>query len=155
MAVLGLTRLFAADVYDLVITQRLTTHWYQTVLSRLAHGASVLDVGVGTAGALLNNASLVEEKMLNILGIDYDSAYIKKAQRAIKNAGLQSRVQVEHRSVYDTPLPQLTSRKYDAVYFSGSFTLLPDPVAALRVAEEALGPAGKIYITQTFQVHPF
>lgn len=37
------------------------------------------------------------------------------------------------------------------MYFSGSFSLMPDPAAALRVAQGLLKPGGLIYITQTFQ----
>ncbi len=75
-------------------------------------------------------------------------------------------------SVYDCPLPSPPSGDlYDAVYFSGSITLMPDPAGALRavrcvwctctvskthahtqVAKMLRPNTGTIYITQTFQV---
>ena len=41
---------------------------------------------------------------------------------------------------------------FDAVYFSGSISLMPDPAEALRVCAKLLRPkSGRIVITQTFQ----
>jgi hypothetical protein len=42
---------FRAFVYDALIL-KLTTKWYEVVLCRLDEGSIVLDVGIGTAGAL-------------------------------------------------------------------------------------------------------
>ena len=41
------------------------------------------------------------------------------------------------------------------MYFSGSFSLLPDPLGALMAARRLLSPGGSIFITQTFQRHGF
>ena len=38
-----------------------------------------------------------------------------------------------------------------AVYFSGSFSLLPQPLEALGACKRLLRSGGRIYITQTFQ----
>lgn len=40
---------FRATLYDALIL-KLTTKWYEVVLSRLDVGSTVLDVGIGTAG---------------------------------------------------------------------------------------------------------
>ena len=42
-------RQFRTTVYDALIL-KLTTKWYEAVLSRLDEGSTVLDVGIGTAG---------------------------------------------------------------------------------------------------------
>ena len=43
-------------------------------------------------------------------------------------------------------------KEFDAVYFSGSFSLLPKPVEALNSLSSMLvEDTGRIYITQTFQ----
>ena len=44
--------------------------------------------------------------------------------------------------------------RFDAVYFSGSLTLMPDPAAALKCAASMLTDGGLIYVTQTFQNRP-
>ena len=61
-------------IYDPLIL-RLTPRWYAEVLKRVPEGAAVLDVGIGTAGALLANADLVKCKRLRITGIDIDERH--------------------------------------------------------------------------------
>eukprot|EP00038_Savillea_parva_P010836 m.193168 g.193168 ORF g.193168 m.193168 type:complete len:234 (+) comp18853_c0_seq1:55-756(+) len=148
-----LMRTYSADVYDAVVTQRLTTPWYRSVLTHLKPGAEVLDVGIGTAVALVNNKDIVMSKDIKVVGIDYDAPYVAKATRVVEKAGLGDHIQVHCKSVYDTPLPAPLSgaTQYDAVYFSGSITLMPDPPAALKAVAKLLKKNGAIYITQTFQ----
>ena len=40
---------------------------------------------------------------------------------------------------------------FDAIYFSGSISLMPNPTEALKCTAKMLKPNGRIYITQTFQ----
>ena len=40
---------------------------------------------------------------------------------------------------------------FDAAYFSGSISLLPDPPKALQAVASVVKPGGLIYITQTYQ----
>ena len=124
----------------------LTARWYPEVLQRLPQGAAVLDVGIGTAGALLANAEQVTLKDSRITGIDIDAEYIEHARQALQRAGMSKRVVVERASVYDHQ-----GGPYDAVYFSASFMLLPEPERALRHCAGLLGPGGRIYFTQTIQ----
>jgi ubiquinone/menaquinone biosynthesis C-methylase UbiE len=113
----------------------------------------VLDVGIGTAVALVNNRELLLEKNIKWVGIDYDAPYIVKAKRVIADAGLGEQAAAHCKSVYDVPLPPPMSgeKKYNAVYFSGSITLMPDPPGALKAVAALLKEGGAIYITQTFQ----
>jgi len=134
--------------YDLLIL-RLTSGWYAQVLQRVPEGAAVLDVGIGTAGALLANADLVEGRGLRVTGIDIDADYIERARRRLAASPLADRVDVRLESVYDHQ-----GGAYDAVYFSASFMLLPDPERALRHCSTLLKPGGRIYFTQTVQEQP-
>jgi hypothetical protein len=79
-----------------------------------------------------------------------------------RESGLSERLQCIHASVYDDNLGQQLAkidassksndcRDFDAVYFSGSISLMPDPVAALHATAKLLKAGGKIYVTQTFQ----
>ncbi|KAL3938901.1 MAG: hypothetical protein SGBAC_006277 [Bacillariaceae sp.] len=137
---------FRSKVYDTLILH-MTTKWYEVVLSQLPENSTLLDVGVGTAGALINCSAIVKNRGLKIVGVDYDKDYVIQAQVALEKAGLQDSVQVFHKSVYD--LDKDKDGVFDAVYFSGSFTLLPDPVEALRVVKPLT--KSKIYVTQTYQ----
>lgn len=130
-------------IYDSLLP-RLTAHWYQEVFQRLPESASVLDVGVGTARALLANADLVEARDLTVTGVDIDTDYIERARTRLEASRLNDRVQVHLESFYDHQ-----GGPYDAVYFSASLMLLPDPVAALRHGRDLLAPGGRFYFTQT------
>ncbi len=132
-------------IYDSLII-RLTARWYAEVLERLTAGAVLLDVGVGTAGALAANAETVRRKGLRIIGIDIDADYIARARRRLEETTLGAHAEVRLESVYDH-----LAGPYDAVYFSASFMLLPDPERALRHCAALLNPGGRIFFTQTFQ----
>jgi SAM-dependent methyltransferase len=133
-------------IYDTLIL-RLTARWYAEVLERVPAGAALLDVGIGTAGALLANAALVKRKRLRVTGIDIDADYVEHARRRLGDSPLRDCAQVRLESVYDHH-----GGPYDAVYFSGSFMLLPQPEQALRHCGALLVPGGRIYFTQTMQM---
>jgi ubiquinone/menaquinone biosynthesis C-methylase UbiE len=151
ICVIGTVKSYAAEIYDAVIV-RMTARWYATVLGRLTKGQRVLDIGIGTASALCTeaNAATVKERDLSIVGVDYEVSYIKKALGVVDQAGLKKHVELRCADIYDWDLPHQLG-KFDAGYFSGSISLMPDPLAALKVMAEMLKPGGVIYITQTFQ----
>jgi SAM-dependent methyltransferase len=125
---------------------RLTSRWYAEVLRRVPEGAALLDVGIGTAGALLANADLARRKSLRVVGIDLDADYVARARRRLGDSPLAGVAEVRLESVYDH-----RGGPYDAVYFSGSFMLLPEPERALRHCRALLSPGGRIFFTQTIQ----
>ncbi|CAJ1377596.1 unnamed protein product [Effrenium voratum] len=174
---LMLLRFFAADVYDAVIV-RMTARWYQAVLQRLNKGDRILDVGIGTATALVKNKAALLDRHISVVGIDYEAAYVRKAEAVLKAAELwcpapsgtegyrpgEFYCRVLERSIYDElsdlcfeesdkakshPVPE--DLRFDAVYFSGSLTVMPDPPAALRAVVPLMKSSGRIFITQTFQ----
>jgi ubiquinone/menaquinone biosynthesis C-methylase UbiE len=122
----------------------LTGSWYREVLERLPHGARILDVGIGTGGAMVRNAALLKERNLHVLGVDIDRDYLRRCRERVAKAGLDQHIVPKLESVYDH-----RGGPYDAVYFSASFMVLPDPVAALRHVAGLLTPTGRIYFTQT------
>jgi ubiquinone/menaquinone biosynthesis C-methylase UbiE len=132
-------------IYDALIIG-LTSKWYAAVIDRLPHGASMLDVGIGTAGALVANADRIREKRIRVSGVDIDGDYIERAKERVETSGLGDHVQVNLESVYDHQ-----GGPYDAVYFSASFMLLPDPEGALSHCVSLLKPDGRLYFTQTIQ----
>ncbi|HEX8453138.1 MAG TPA: class I SAM-dependent methyltransferase [Longimicrobium sp.] len=135
-------------IYDLLIL-RLTSRWYAEVLARVPEGAALLDVGIGTAGALLANADAVMRKRLRIVGIDVDADYVDRARRRLGDSSLAGVAEVRLESVYDH-----RGGPYDAVYFSGSFMLLAEPEQALRHCCTLLKAGGSIFFTQTIQKQP-
>ncbi len=134
-----------ARIYDAAILP-LTTSWYAAVLARVPDGTTILDVGIGTGGALAANGERLREKNLRVTGIDIDHDYIARCQRLIADKNLTDRVEARLESVYDH-----AGGPYDAVYFSASFMLLPNPRAALDHVGAMLRPGGRLYFTQTFE----
>ena len=132
-------------VYDALIV-RMTSDWYRAVLRRLPSRCRLLDVGIGTGAALIANADLLVEKDVRIVGVDVDAAYVERCRRAIVRRGLGDRVTVRLESI-----DVHQGGPYDAVYFSGSFMLLPDPVGTLRHVRSLLSPDGPVFFTQTFE----
>lgn len=136
--------MFKSLIYDAVM-RPVTRRWYREVLKRLPEGAGLLDIGIGTGGALSSNAELVQRKHLKITGIDIDQDYVERARVRIKKKHLARNVEIRLESIYDHQ-----GGPYNAIYFSGSFMLLPEPERALRHAALLLAPHGRIYFTQTF-----
>ena len=87
----------------------------------------------------------MDAKDLRVAGVDYDARYIKAAERRVaKDAKLKGRVSVVCASVYDGQVLAALRPKggFDAAYFSGSLTLMPDPVEACRPWPPSSGRAG-------------
>mmetsp|Transcript_21778 Transcript_21778/g.28199 ORF Transcript_21778/g.28199 Transcript_21778/m.28199 type:complete len:245 (-) Transcript_21778:566-1300(-) len=145
----------ASAVYDAVIV-RLTREWYAVVINSVAEGSHILDIGVGTATALASQSELIAAKNLQFIGIDYEPAYIEAAKKICsQKEQLRNRIKLYCTSVYDTETLNTlkpNGQGFDAIYFSGSLTLMPDPVAALKFVATLLKvPNGTIHITQTYQ----
>lgn len=134
-----------AWIYDRAV-RPLTTRWYRAVLDRLDPGTRLLDVGVGTAGALVGNADLLRSKDLHVTGVDIDADYIRTATRRVAAHDLADHAAVRHESVYDH-----RDGPYDAAYFSASFMLLPRPAEALHHVLSLQPGPGRVLFTQTFQ----
>lgn len=134
-----------AWIYDRAF-KPLTVGWYASVLGQIQPGARLLDVGIGTAGALVANAKILRDRDIRVHGVDIDADYVARAKEAVADAGLSDRVTVALESIYDH-----AGGPYDAAYFGASFMLMPDPQRALRHVMGRLTPNGKIYFTQTFQ----
>jgi SAM-dependent methyltransferase len=132
-------------VYDRLIVG-MTTDWYREVLGRLPEGARVLDVGIGTGAAMSRCAEIVREKALTVVGLDIDADYVQRCRRELARAGIAGQVEAHLASVYDHE-----GGPYDAVYFSASLMLLPDPAAAITHVAAQLAPGGLLFATQTFQ----
>jgi len=140
--------MFRGFVYDRLLSG-LTSRWYAEVLSRVPEGAGLLDVGIGTAAALLENSDRVKQKDIQVTGIDIDADYVERARARLRDSALHQSVDVRLESVYDHQ-----GGPYDAVYFSASFMILPDPEKALLHCRGLLKPGGRIFFTQTIQNRP-
>ena len=151
---IGSTAFFnRGHIYDVLIVH-MTKQWYALVLAEIPNNARVLDIGVGTAAALLHNGDTLLAKQQHWVGIDYDQQYIEHARKLLAThpLPLQRSIDLHHISVYDYPLQPLNPvDHFDVVYFSSSLMIMPDPVLALKHAASLLKPDGFIIVTQTIE----
>ena len=107
-------------------------------------------------GALLRCKEIIKAKNLKVVGVDYNNLYIQAAQEAIDRHDMSDNISVYTLDIYNekalqTVLKSENITEVDSVYFSGSFSLMPDPKGALVSVLKILKAKGKIYITQTYQ----
>lgn len=140
-----------SKIYDTAIVP-LTSHWYAEVLGQIEHGSRILDIGVGTGSALVANGHILQERNIAVVGVDYDAGYVATCQELIARHRLSQYVSATCCSLY-VYYPEKQER-FDHVYFSGSFMILPDGPGALRHAVSLLKDTttGRLYFTQTFQL---
>eukprot|EP00744_Colponema_vietnamica_P023538 GILI01034085.1.p1 GENE.GILI01034085.1~~GILI01034085.1.p1 ORF type:complete len:254 (+),score=60.80 GILI01034085.1:49-810(+) len=173
-------RSWRSAVYDKIIV-KMTTGWYRQALLQIPEGSIVLDVGIGTATSLLANRELMTGKNLSFVGVDYDRQYVDTAEANFKKLLVAPEEKEEKSSsgavaVSQKPLnpSQLTLHccsihdyntdhaiKFDVIYFSGSFMIIPQQAKALRHCAAMLRPttqlpaaskkASPIIFTQTFE----
>ncbi|CAH0474999.1 unnamed protein product [Peronospora belbahrii] len=142
----ALVRMARARIYNAIIV-KLTTGWYAEVLERLPNGSKLLDVGIGTGLALINNGQQLKLKKISVDGVDYEEDYVIWCKTLVKDKQLTNLIQVHHASVYD-----FQGGPYDAVYFSSSLMIMPDAVKALHHCMGMLKrKTGRVYVTQTIQ----
>ncbi len=98
-----LVRLKAPAIYDTLII-RMTSLWYRSVFEQLKPGTRLLDIGIGTATALIANQDEAKRKRLSVVGVDYDASYIAAARTSLAKSKLADQVQVYCKSVYDEDL---------------------------------------------------
>lgn len=105
-------------------------------------GERVLDIGVGW-GALA--FYLAERHDCQVLGITPSRVQAAYTQARAQELGLDDRVQVQQRSIYDfTP-----DKPFDAVAMVGVIEHMPDHHRALSIAANALNRNGRLYMSAT------
>ena len=78
-------------IYDVLIV-RLTEGMYREVLQRLDPGSTLLDVGIGTGTALLANKTMMCDKNIYVVGVDYEQCYINKGKKNVRNENLNDKI---------------------------------------------------------------
>ena len=65
---------------------------------------------------------LWSEKSIRVIGVDIDAGYVERVRKRLADSALAGSATVRLESIYDHQ-----GGPYDAVCFSASFMLLPDP----------------------------
>ncbi len=112
-------------VYDL--TRRYYLLGRDLLIRRLnpANGDQVLEIGCGTGRNLVQAAQ--RYRHTQFLGIDISREMLKSSDRAIAQAGLQSRVQVAFADAAEFDPGALFGRpKFSRIFISYSLSMIPD-----------------------------
>ena len=111
-------------------------------LAAIQPGQRVLDIASGTGEPGLPAAEIVGPSGFVLL-TDQSQEMLAVARDKARTRGLEN---VAFR-VCDAELLELDPESFDAALCRGALPLMPDPVAVLRVAYEALKPGGRIALT--------
>ncbi|MCB9934040.1 MAG: class I SAM-dependent methyltransferase [Planctomycetes bacterium] len=109
-------------------------------------GHHVLEMGCGTARNLLKLARMQPDARL--FGIDASAEMLRTAAHQVKSAGLHDRVSLRC-CLAEMADPGRTfglDRGFDRVFFSYSFSMMPDWRGVLQAALRCLAPGGKLAI---------
>ena len=138
------------DRYRLAI-ERLTAQdiavFFQEALSALpqlvadlSRGGRVVDVHCGGGRWLIAMARRFQA--LDLVGVEFESDSVIRAQANVETAGLAKRITIRQTAVTD--LGQ--AEEYDLAYFQYALHQFPDAPAALRAAWAALRPGGRLLV---------
>lgn len=110
---------------------------HRSMLKELPRNIEILDVGVGTGKAILENIDFINEKKIKIHGIDVDNDYICHSSNLFN----------KHRNIFIEKRDLFTiTYKYDVILFSESFPVIPEYIMKLMIehCKTILNPGGKI-----------
>ena len=112
---------------------------------RPASGASVLEIGCGTARNLVHAARLYPNA--HFFGIDVSTEMLTSAIAAISRAGLAGRIKVAHGDATAAhPQKLFAVASFDHVMISYSLSMIPDWHLVLQAAAGKLKPGGRLHI---------
>lgn len=104
-------------------------------------GGRVVDLGCGTADVTIRFANAFPE--VTVAGVDGSEAMLGFGRRAVREAGLDSRITLESRYLPDA---ELETRKFDAVICNSLLHHFADPVALWRTAARCAKPGAPVLL---------
>jgi S-adenosylmethionine-diacylgycerolhomoserine-N-methlytransferase len=110
----------------------------------LAQGASLVEVGCGTARNLIAIAKAYPGTRL--YGLDASEAMLQSARSAVRRAGLEHRIMLRQGLAEDFTPAQFGVEGFDNVLFSYSLSMIPDWRSALAAGSAALSPSGRLHV---------
>jgi len=110
----------------------------------LAPGASVVEVGCGTARNLIVIAKAYPQARL--YGLDASNAMLESAALAVRRAGLEDRITLKQGLAEDLTPAQFGVESFDNVLFSYSLSMIPDWRGALAAGSAALSSSGRLHV---------
>jgi SAM-dependent methyltransferase len=108
----------------------------------LTRGGRVLDVACGGGKWLISIARRFPATEL--VGVEFEPDSVARAMRHVAEAGLSNRIRIEPRTIPDMPF----RAAFELVYIQDALHELPDPIASLQAAWEAVAPGGRLVVLE-------
>lgn len=117
----------------------------------LGPGDSVLELGCGPGNSFQRLRSAVGPDGC-VVGVDYSRGMVRRAAKRVAAAGWDN----VHVIRGDATRSGVAEGAFDAVYAAMSLSAVPDPLAAVDAAHDALRPGGRLSVldAQPFQHFP-
>jgi S-adenosylmethionine-diacylgycerolhomoserine-N-methlytransferase len=107
-------------------------------------GGRVLEVGCGTGRNLINAARRWPKA--SYFGFDVSAVMLEKAKNEIARADLDGVIRVTQADAVNFPKLLFGEQPFQRIYFSYTLSMIPDWIAALERAVDALPPGGSILV---------
>jgi ubiquinone/menaquinone biosynthesis C-methylase UbiE len=101
----------------------------------------IVDLGCGTADVTIRFAKAFPD--VTIVGVDGSDAMLAFGHKAVREAGLESRIHLENHYLPDA---ELEMRKFDAVICNSLLHHFADPVALWQTAVRCVKPGGPVLL---------
>jgi SAM-dependent methyltransferase len=110
------------------------------LVADLSRGGRVVDIHCGGGRWLIAMARRFPE--LELVGVEFEPDSVGRARANVAAAGLAERIEIRQAAA----IKPGADAQYDLAYFQYALHQLPDPVAALHAAWDALRPGGRIVV---------
>jgi ubiquinone/menaquinone biosynthesis C-methylase UbiE len=137
-------------IYDWAMT-RYMTRLNRAFLETCRDGAAIMDIGIGTGAARVNNKEIIVRKKLRIAGYDIDPVYIRACEKKIAKYGLEKQLTVKRADVNR----ETADAAYDHVLFSDSFAMIPDCCDLIADVRRFLKNDGTVVVLTTLDEDGF
>ena len=121
------------------VTQALEADLHNGVMSRVAQGARVLDLGCGGGQHAVRVATLRPD--VQVEGIDNAPVMVKRARAFVERSGVQERVTIHEGDALNIAFEDST---FDVVYCAGPLKQVSDRLRVLRESYRVLKPGGEL-----------
>ena len=139
-------------IYNYLISTY-TKYLYKAFLLGCDKNNTILDVGIGNAKSLTDNYEIIKSKNLKIVGIDIDEFSIEEGMENIEKKELENNVIIRHIDLFQLKTGDYElftkSNKFDYIYFSNSYSVIPEPVKFLKFSLNFCKNYKNLIISQT------
>lgn len=137
----------AHNLYYKYLISGYTSELYKNILSSVEDNSTIIDIGIGNGEALLTqeNINIIFGKRLQIFGYDIDSGYLEDCRKKIMENRLNYNIFLFNKDITVDTI--IFSQRADYVFFSNSYSVIPNGPELLKQAIKKFNPINIIIST--------